>query len=85
MIHEANAACADVTFADVVQDYAKRAGMSQQQVRDAFIYSGAYDELYDEETGLWGMGPDYCIDFFERLMEARKQPGLYEEQSPSVE
>ena len=31
--------------------------------------SGAYDALYDPETGLWTQGPDYFTDFFLRMKE----------------
>ena len=60
-------ACADMTFADMILDYAERSGQSQQQVRDALIKSGTYDALYDEQTGLWAAGPDACLDFHEQL------------------
>ena len=50
-----------------IDDYSKRTGKSVAEVRDEFIASGAYDAIYDEETGLWTQGPDYLIDYFEKL------------------
>ena len=67
MISEANAACADLVFADAVQDLVARTGQSEGAIRRQIIESGAYDALYDEATGLWATGPDAFIDFFERL------------------
>lgn len=50
-----------------IDDYAKKTGKTVSEVRNEFIESGAYDALYDEETGLWTQGPDYFIDYFEQL------------------
>ena len=50
-----------------IDDYAKKTGKSVSEVRNEVIESGAYDALYDEETGLWTQGPDYFIDYFEQL------------------
>lgn len=50
-----------------IDDYAKKTGKAVSEVRNEFIESGAYDALYDEETGLWTQGPDYFIDYFEQL------------------
>jgi len=50
-----------------IEDYAKRIGKSISEVRNDIIESGAYDALYDEDTGLWTQGPDYFIDYFEKL------------------
>ncbi len=47
-----------------IDDYAKKTNQSISVVRDEIIESGAYDALYDFETGLWTQGPDYFIDFF---------------------
>lgn len=67
MSSDAVVACADMTFSDMIVDYAERTGQSWQQVRDALIVSGAYDALYDEQTGPWAAGPDACLDFYEQL------------------
>ena len=50
-----------------IDDYTKKTGKAVSEVRNEFIESGAYDALYDEETGLWTQGPDYFIDYFEQL------------------
>ena len=60
---------ADLTFTDMIQDYAARTGRSYQEVRDTIIASGAYDALYDEGTGLRAEGPDACLHFFEQLSQ----------------
>lgn len=72
MTSDANVACADMTFADAVRDYALREGVPEAAVRREMIESGAYDALYDEETGLWATGPDAFIAFFEELRTARR-------------
>lgn len=51
-----------------INDYAKRTGKTVAEIRNDFIESGAYDALYDEETGLWIQGPDYFIDYYEQLI-----------------
>ena len=43
---------ADLIFTDAVQDYALRANLPVSEVRDQMIDSGAYDALYDFDTGL---------------------------------
>ena len=55
------AQCADLIFADVVQDLAERTGLPTEQVRRKVIESPAYVALYDFETELWQEGPDYFI------------------------
>ena len=45
----------------------KKTGKSVSEIRNEIIESGAYDDLYDEETGLWAQGPDYFIDYFLKL------------------
>lgn len=56
------AQCADLIFADVVQDLAERTGLPTEQVRRKVIESPAYVALYDFETELWQEGPDYFIE-----------------------
>lgn len=68
MTSDAKLACADMTFADAIQDYAAAHDVSEESVRDMLIASGAYDALYDEETGLWAEGPDALIAFHRALM-----------------
>lgn len=58
----------ELVLTSAIDDYAKRTGKSVSEVRNDFIESGAYDALYDEKTGLWTQGPDYFIDYFERLI-----------------
>lgn len=63
---------ADLIFTDAVQDYALRANLPVSEVRDQMIDSGAYDALYDFDTGLWTQGPDYFIDFFLKMKRVRQ-------------
>lgn len=74
MTSDANVACADMTLADAIQDLATRTGESRSQIRSRIIESGAYDALYDEETGLWATGPEYFIDFFLAMERSKAQP-----------
>ena len=68
MTSDAITACMDMTFADAICDLALKSGMDESEARDAILNSGAYDALFDEETGLWASGPDAFIDFYERLV-----------------
>ncbi|WP_080797538.1 hypothetical protein [Arabiibacter massiliensis] len=61
MNYEIMAQCADLIFADAVQDIAARTGLPTEQVRRKVIESPAYAALYDFETGLWQEGPDYFV------------------------
>ena len=54
-----------------IEDYAERTGKTISEVRDEFIESGAYDALYDDETGLSSQGPDYFIDYYEQLTKVK--------------
>lgn len=71
MTSDANTACADMVLADVIHDYALRSGQTEAEVRDRIIESGAYDALYDEQTGLWASGPEAFIHFFEQMQQRR--------------
>lgn len=82
MSSDAIVACADMTFADMVVDYAGRTGLGRRHVWDALIASGAYDALYVERTGLWAAGPDACLDFHEQL--AARQPVGYPSSATDV-
>lgn len=57
----------ELILTTAMDDYAKKAGKPLSDVRNEIIESGAYDALYDEETGLWTQGPDYFIDFFQKV------------------
>lgn len=54
-----------------IDDYAKKTGKPVSEIRNEVIESGAYDALYDKETGLWTQGPDYFIDFFLKLKQKK--------------
>ena len=56
---------------------AKRTGKTVAEIRNDFIESGAYDALYDEETGLWTQGPDYFIDYYEHFGILTAKNDLY--------
>ncbi|NHM16658.1 hypothetical protein GMI69_08325 [Eggerthellaceae bacterium zg-887] len=53
------AQCADLIFADAVQDLARSTGKPLEEVRAAALLSPAYEMLYDFDTGLWQDGPDF--------------------------
>ena len=78
MTSDANIACADLTLADAIQDLALRTGRSEAEIRMRIIESGAYDALYDEQTGLWATGPEAFISFFLQLEQHRKQTTQFE-------
>lgn len=56
-----------MTLADTIQDLAAGSRVSSDEIRNRIIESGAYDALYDEETGLWGTGPAAFADFFRQM------------------
>ena len=60
--------CADLLFTDALQDMAQRTGRPVDDVREELIVSGAYAALYDFETDLWQMGPDYFVSFHDSLL-----------------
>lgn len=65
----------ELILTTAIDDYAKKTGQSVENVRNEVIESGAYDALYDPETGLWTQGPDYFINFFEQMKEAHGKTG----------
>lgn len=67
MSNEKMTCTADMILTDAIQDYAVRVNLPTSEVRDQMIDSGAYDALYDFDTGLWTQGPDYFIDFFLKM------------------
>ena len=67
MTSDAITACADMTLVDAIHDLALETGESEASIRESIIASGAYDALYDEDTGLWGTGPDAFIDLYRRM------------------
>lgn len=64
MSNELKTFTAEMILTAAIDDYAAKTKLPISQVRDEIIASGAYDALYDFETGLWTQGPDYFIDFF---------------------
>ena len=51
--------CADLVLADAIVDMAAEEGITREEARKRILTSSAYAALYDLETGLWGLGPDY--------------------------
>ena len=70
MSNEIKICTADMILTDAIEDYSRITGQSIDSIRDAIIESGAYDALYDFDTGLWAQGPDYFIDFFLKKSKA---------------
>lgn len=52
---DAVATCADMTPADMIMDYSAEEGKGRIEILDSTIESGAYDALYDDQTGLWAL------------------------------
>lgn len=71
MSNELKTNTADLIMTAAIEDYALRTGNSFESIRDEIIESGAYDALYDFDTGLWTQGPDYFIDFFLKLKKSK--------------
>ena len=60
-------ACADMILTDAIEDMADEENISIIQARNKIISSGAYDCLYNFETGLWMEGPDYFRCFVRQM------------------
>lgn len=63
-------ACADMILTVAIEDLAEERQISFASARNIIIESGAYDVLYDFDSGLWMEGSDYFLDFV-RKMESR--------------
>ena len=64
----------ELILTSAIDDYSKRTGKTISEIRNELIQSGTYDAIYDEETGLWTQGPDYFIDYFEKMKQTVKKP-----------
>ena len=71
MTSEVMTHCADLILADVLQDAACE-GLSLAEARRAVFESPAYVSLYDFDTGLWQEGPDYFVDYLNRIADKQK-------------
>lgn len=69
MSNDMKVATIEMILTNAIEDYAIKTNQSISDVRDEVIESGAYDALYDFDTGLWTQGPDYFIDFFLKIKE----------------
>lgn len=72
MSNEKMTCTADMILTDAIQDYAFQTNLSVSEVRDQMIDSGAYDSLYDFDTGLWAQGSDYFIEFFLKMKDLKR-------------
>ena len=61
----------EMILTSAIDDYAKKTNKSIAEVRNEIIESGAYDDLYDFDTGLWTQGRDYFIDYFLKLKQSK--------------
>ncbi len=50
-----------------IDDYSKKSNLSVDEIRNDIIQTGAYDALFDFDTGLWTQGPDYFMDFYLKM------------------
>ena len=73
MISEKIRSTADLILTMAIQDYSAKMNLSKAEVRNQIIESGAYDALYDPETGLWTQGPDYFTDYFLKMKECKQK------------
>lgn len=64
MNYDIKGSTAELILTDAIEDYAKATGKSIEEVRNDIIESGAYDALFNFDTGLWKEGPDYFIEFY---------------------
>ncbi len=64
---------AELILCAAIDDYTKKSGVTTDEIRNEIIESGAYDALFDYNTGLWKEGPDYFIDFFLKMKEKTKR------------
>lgn len=73
MSNDMKVATIEMILTNAIEDYAIKTNQSVSDVRDEIIESGAYDALYDFDTGLWTQGPDYFIDFFLKMKEREEK------------
>ncbi len=66
MTYEAMDTCAAMVLADAIEDMAEKTGRPINEIRKELIESPAYDCLLDFESGLWGTGSDYFIEYYKR-------------------
>lgn len=69
MTSDLKAPSAELILCAAIDDYSEKTGISADEIRNEIIETGAYDALFDFDTGLWKEGPDYFIDFFLKLKE----------------
>lgn len=71
MDYDIKGSTAELILTDAIDDYSKATGKSIEEVRNDIIESGAYDALFNFETGLWKEGPDYFIEFYLSLKKKK--------------
>jgi len=76
MSNEIKVGTADLILTAAIADYSLKTNQPVSNVRDEMIESGAYDALYDFDTGLWTQGPDYFIDFFLKMKQKQQPQGM---------
>lgn len=72
MSNDKKVCTADMILTAAIEDYGKKTNQDIAFVRDQIIESGAYDALYDFDTGLWTQGPDYFVSFFREKINKNK-------------
>lgn len=73
MSNDKKVCTADMILTATIEDYAKKTNQYIASVRDQIIESGAYDALYDFDTGLWSQGPDYFASFFQEKINRKSR------------
>ena len=71
MLLDKMSACADMILTDAIEDMAEEECISIEAARDRIVLCGAYDCLYNFESGLWKEGPDYFRCFVKELEKSK--------------
>jgi DNA-binding IclR family transcriptional regulator len=66
MTYETMDACAAMVLATAIEDLSRKTGMPKSTVRRELLESEAYACLMDFDSGLWGLGPDYFLEYHEK-------------------
>lgn len=64
-------ACADMVLSAAIDDLSLEKGITTLEARSEIVESGAYDALYDFETGLWMEGSDYFLEFVKKMQNRK--------------
>ena len=66
MSFEKATACADMTLANAIDDYAAEENITPAEARNELLNSKAYECLYNFDSLLWMEGSDYFLDYYRK-------------------